>query len=248
MFLFLKNNRWIFILYAFFLVAFDLRGTDEKTILINSTPQQTQLMEVYTSQGCSSCVPAQNWINTFVDDPRLWKKIIPVVFHVDYWDYLGWMDPFASKKFTQRQHQHKNQNHINSIYTPEFIINHQEWRGWFHGEKLFENDRLKGMLSAKIEGNQVFVSYDGDEKQLILEVAILGFGFETQVLRGENRNKKLVENFTVIHLQKLNFDHGSWQFELPAKLDHSAKKYAIALWIYSRIDGGFVQAAGGWLS
>lgn len=47
------------------------------------------LLEVYTSQGCSSCPPAEHWLGKFVDDPRLWRQFIPINFHVDYWDYLA---------------------------------------------------------------------------------------------------------------------------------------------------------------
>jgi hypothetical protein len=55
---------------------------------------RVNLLEMYSSQGCSSCPPAERWLNQFTADPDLWKRFIPVVFHVDYWDDIGWKDPF----------------------------------------------------------------------------------------------------------------------------------------------------------
>lgn len=50
---------------------------------------RTTLLELYTSEGCSSCPPADRWLSTLKDDPRLWKEVVPIAFHVDYWNYLG---------------------------------------------------------------------------------------------------------------------------------------------------------------
>lgn len=75
--------------------------------LLNAAPVQfqsgliqTSLLELYTSEGCSSCPPAEAWISGLKEGRRLWKDLVPVAFHVDYWDHLGWNDPFASKAYT----------------------------------------------------------------------------------------------------------------------------------------------------
>src|SRR5690348_8781739 len=64
---------------------------------------QTPLLELYTSEGCSSCPPAEAWLSQLKKSPKLWKDFVPVSFHVDYWDYLGWKDPFAMKAYSRRQ-------------------------------------------------------------------------------------------------------------------------------------------------
>ncbi|MCK5360690.1 MAG: DUF1223 domain-containing protein, partial [Gammaproteobacteria bacterium] len=51
---------------------------------------KVNLVELYTSEGCSSCPPAEKWMNNLKDDPRLWQHFVPLAFHVDYWDYIGW--------------------------------------------------------------------------------------------------------------------------------------------------------------
>src|SRR3954451_5035298 len=68
-----------------------------------SGSEQTALIELYTSEGCSSCPPAEAWLTQWKDDAGLWKRFVPIAFHVDYWDRLGWRDRFASKQWTERQ-------------------------------------------------------------------------------------------------------------------------------------------------
>ena len=53
---------------------------------------RTTLLELFTSEGCSSCPPAEKWLSQLKSNPDLWKKIVPIAFHVDYWDHLGWRD------------------------------------------------------------------------------------------------------------------------------------------------------------
>src|SRR3954447_8070401 len=73
-------------------------------IRLESTVNQASLLELYTSEGCSSCPPAERWFSALKNNPELWLKLVPVAFHVDYWDSLGWKDPYASKSYTDRQH------------------------------------------------------------------------------------------------------------------------------------------------
>src|ERR1043166_1377606 len=68
-----------------------------------SSEQRTPLIELYTSEGCSSCPPAEAWLSKLKTEAGLWKDFVPVAFHVDYWDHLGWRDRFASAVFTERQ-------------------------------------------------------------------------------------------------------------------------------------------------
>ena len=68
-----------------------------------SGPQKVSLLELYTSEGCSSCPPAETWLSRLTTDGRLWKEIVPVAFHVDYWDDLGWKDRYAKQEYTSRQ-------------------------------------------------------------------------------------------------------------------------------------------------
>ena len=111
-------------------------GQTDNVLVFDSGREQTIFIELFTSQGCSSCPPAEKWLNALARHPDLWNEIIPVAFHVDYWDKLGWRDSYASGSHTRRQYQYRSENRIHSVYTPCFLINGKEWRGWLSGYKL----------------------------------------------------------------------------------------------------------------
>src|ERR1051326_5468046 len=67
---------------------------------------QNSLIELFTSEGCSSCPPAEKWLSALKTNQDLWKKTIPVAFHVDYWNHLGWRDRFSKPEFTSRQQRY----------------------------------------------------------------------------------------------------------------------------------------------
>lgn len=79
---------------------------------------QAVVVELYTSQGCSSCPPADEFLAALAADPR----IIPLALHVDYWDYIGWEDSFGDPKFTDRQKAYARQVGSRTIYTPQLIV------------------------------------------------------------------------------------------------------------------------------
>lgn len=76
------------------------------------------VVELYTSQGCSSCPPADAYFATLVDDPA----VLPLALHVDYWDYIGWEDRFADPAFTLRQKSYARAAGSRMIYTPQMIV------------------------------------------------------------------------------------------------------------------------------
>src|SRR5689334_522273 len=89
------------------------------------------LIELFTSEGCSSCPAAEKWLGALKSNQDLWRKIVPVAFHVDYWDRLGWRDRFAKPEFTARQQRYAAAWGGDAVYTPGFVINGKEWRSWF---------------------------------------------------------------------------------------------------------------------
>src|SRR5882724_9952122 len=103
----------------------------QNTLLtFQSSGKQTALIELYTSEGCSSCPPAEIWLSRLKESPGLWNDFVPMAFHVDYWDYLGWRDPWANKSFSDRQRSYAEGSRSDSIYTPGFVLNGKEWRDW----------------------------------------------------------------------------------------------------------------------
>lgn len=92
-----------------------------------SSERTTTLVELFTSEGCSSCPPAEKRLAALRMHPGLWTEFVPVAFHVDYWHRLGWPDRFARPEFTKRQHAYASEWRASSVYTPCFVLGGREW-------------------------------------------------------------------------------------------------------------------------
>ncbi|MEL4282579.1 MULTISPECIES: DUF1223 domain-containing protein [Shewanella] len=225
------------------------------------------IIELYTSQGCSSCPPAEAWLAEQFNKTDLWQKYFPLAFHVTYWDYLGWKDIFGQRAFSERQYQHLNQKHTRQVYTPQFVINAKESRGWFSGELsgLFTEAQPEvGVLKVRIANQQLEASFvpqpiwaqDKDLHRARLHLALVGSGFTTEIKRGENRHKQLPHDFVVLSLQSLpastvltGVTDPALQFTqsldaIPASA-LNAPRLAWVAWL--TLNEEPIQAVGGWL-
>ncbi|MCB6177441.1 DUF1223 domain-containing protein [Rhodobacter sp. Har01] len=88
------------------------------TLALGAQAENLVIVELYTSQGCSSCPPADEFVERLAADP----KVLPLSLHVDYWDYIGWADSFAQGRFTDRQKAYARAIGSRTIYTPQFIV------------------------------------------------------------------------------------------------------------------------------
>ena len=214
----------------------------------SSNNHNTQLVELYTSQGCSSCPPADHWLTQWKQRPQLWSELIPVAFHVDYWDWIGWQDRFASPAFGLRQRTHKKQGAIKSVYTPGFVVDGKEWRGWFEGRPLPPPLHKQGTLTAELNNQRITLRYQNEEQPLTsnlqVQVVLLGFDLETPVLRGENTNRTLKEDFVVLWHTTAD-DNSSWSFALPDRSSLPTQKLGFAAWTTLRGSGRPLQVVGG---
>lgn len=219
---------------------------------LRSGESQATLLELFTSEGCNSCPPADRWFSGLKDHPRLWKDLVPVAFHVDYWNYLGWEDRFASPVYAQRQRSFKSQGAARAVYTPGMMALGQEWRDWRYGRALPGSEEQTGVLSVSIDGDDFQAAFDtGSEakahKNPELHVAVLGFGLQTPVKAGENRGELLEHDFVVLGYVRVR-GPGPWQLPLPeAPHTEQAEKLAVAAWVSPRGSVTPLQAVGGWL-
>jgi hypothetical protein len=226
-----------------------------QTLHFESPGPRVSLLELYTSEGCSSCPPADSWISTMRDDPRLWREVIPVAFHVDYWDYIGWKDRFASPVYGDRQRDYARNRHVSTVYTPGFVLAGKEWRSWFRRPVLTVDNRVAaGKLELRVNGQQARASFTPSVPiggELEMHVAILGFDLSSEVRSGENGGRTLDHDFVVLGYRSLateknNAVHTA-SFTLPA-VNVDSKRKAIAAWLSVPGDPSPVQAVGGWLN
>ncbi len=215
-------------------------------------------IELFTSQGCSSCPPADAWLSEFTQEKGLWQEYFPIAFHVSYWDYIGWKDPYASRRFSQRQYDHLNLLNIRQVYTPQFVVNGKEWKGWFKRifGNTFEQPKTKvGSLSTKLVDGQLDLSFSSirslDDTKVTLHLALLGADLLTRVTRGENRNKQLKHDFTVLNHQvfqpQVNDNFASYSGPMAEILDAETLAPKLALVIWAEVDGKPLQAVASWL-
>jgi hypothetical protein len=215
------------------------------------------LVELYSSEGCSSCPPAEAWLNHLQNTPGLWKDLFPVAFHVDYWDGLGWPDRFARADYTQRQRDYAARLGQDSVYTPEFIVNGLEWRrGWFSGQAFPEDGAQKsGELSVTVGRDKKLSAVYRPaaiqtEQPLALNVALLGFNLVTDVKRGENGGRKLEHDFVVLGFGStamIKSGHGFQCGPVEMKSSTDDMPGAVVAWV-STGDGAILQVTGGWLT
>lgn len=219
-----------------------------------SGPQQTSLVELYTSEGCSSCPPAEAWLSRQKQNPALWKQFVPLAFHVDYWDRLGWRDRFSSKQWTERQSRYAALWKSESIYTPAVVVNGREERGWSGSNPSQPNDKRIGILRVTTDDGKNFaVSFHpekGSEANWEAHLALLGSGISTKVESGENGGRTLAHDFVVLDLRdaSLNSDAGPGRARLTtATTVEPVTRRAVAAWVTEPGRLVPVQATGGWL-
>jgi len=225
-------------------------ASDPKTF--ESSETQSSLIELFTSERCSSCPPAEKWMSGLKSSQDLWKKTVPIAFHVDYWDRLGWRDRFAKSEFTSRQQHYAAAWGGDSVYTPAFVVDGKEWRGWFGGNAVPTTSTKVGVLRVSLGDDgtlsATFVPETIQPRALALNVALLGNDLESDVKRGENSGRKLHHDFVVLDLIKIDMANESnrWTGSVAVPMrSGNDKPSALAAWITENATP--IQATGGWL-
>jgi hypothetical protein len=228
-------------------------GSTPPATTFESDETQNSLIELFTSEGCSSCPPAEKWLSGLKSNQDLWKKIIPVAYHVDYWDRLGWRDRFAKPEFTLRQKRYAATWGGDSVYTPAFVVNGKEWRGWFGTNATPTSSTKVGVFRVSLGGDgKLSARYVPETRQprgLALNVALLGNDLQSDVKRGENSGRKLRHDFVVLDLIKMDMasESNGWtgSVALPMRFGDD-KPSALAAWITENETP--IQVVGGWLN
>jgi hypothetical protein len=175
-----------------------------------SPPHAVALLELYTSEGCNSCPPADRWLSRIAREGPGADNVVPLAFHVDYWDRLGWKDRFASARFTERQYALARQAGSRAVYTPGVFLNFQEFRGWgsarfgdalraINGKPARADIRLEldAPATAQLAIKAHFRLKPGVPEKGQAFVALYENRLSTDVKAGENRGVTLRHDYVV---------------------------------------------------
>lgn len=158
----------------------------------------TPVIELYTSEGCSSCPPADKWASSLKS-----SGAVVQAFHVGYWDYIGWVDRFAAPAHTSRQREVAATNQLRGIYTPQVVQNGKDWPGW-HASKAI----LAGDKAARVSITLKQVDADRFEARVTTAAGagalpwsaywtVTENGHNSKVQAGENAGEFLKHDFVV---------------------------------------------------
>lgn len=158
-----------------------------------SGAQPPAVVELYTSEGCSSCPPADRWLSALKGRP----DVLAMAFHVNYWDRLGWPDRFANAATTERQHRLQRAGGWPYVYTPQVLLNGRDLRGW-HGAALPRPPASAVSVAMVREGNTVRADISGPPSQRLAGYwAVLEDGHVSRVKAGENAGETLAHDHVV---------------------------------------------------
>jgi hypothetical protein len=221
-------------------------------LTFESPDTRVGLIELYTSEGCSSCPRAEAWISALKDRPGLWDQFVPVAFHVDYWNYLGWTDRFSSPEFTRRQREYAAQWKASTIYTPAFVLNGEEWRPV--AALPSSSKQRPGKLRLRVgTGKRLEVSFTSGvdwDGPLVVEIAPMANDVRTKVQRGENAGRQLQHDFVALALISGVLEpsgDGKYAAELSLPDSTTVPMASIAAWVRPANSLVPIQAAGGWV-
>ena len=194
-----------------------------------ASAQNPVIVELFTSQGCSSCPAADKNLAEIVERAeKNGQEVLGLSFHVDYWNYIGWKDPYSKKEFTERQKMYASALNLESIYTPQMIVNGQaEFIGSDEEkcareikEALKQNGQYQIIVTGiKNEGKKILISYSLDKTPInsSVNIALVERNVSNDVTRGENAGRKLshknvVRSFATAVAQK----SGNLELAIPA--------------------------------
>ncbi len=215
-----------------------------KTVPDNEKTKGFVVMELFTSQGCSSCPPADALLAEYAAEHN--EHIIPLSFHVDYWNRLGWADPFSSKSYSERQQWYSQHLPKGSVYTPQLIVNgkveavgnnRKAVNNLVQGELVNEKTENVTVKDFAIDKNAINFHYitANINKNEVLNIALVQKQATTHIKAGENEgvtitNHNIVRSFATQPIS----NEGAGSITLPPMFKPS--EYALVLYIQNKND------------
>jgi hypothetical protein len=211
------------------------------------------VIELFTSEGCSSCPPADDLVAK-IEKESADKPVYILAYHVDYWNRLGWKDQFSSAEYSKRQNDYANYLHLQSVYTPQIVVN---GKTEFVGS---EESTLRNAIKNSIQQtsasqlalnvlqtgqNQVNIKYntEGTDRNIVLLIALVQKNAQTKVERGENGGRTLSHVQIVRKLQIVSLNGNSGQANIALPNDFDKAKWEIIGLLQNESNGAVTGAA-----
>lgn len=195
--------------------ASHMAATAAMTCEARSPSHRVALVELFTSEGCSSCPPADRWLSKLTRAGLGFDKVVPLSLHVTYWDYIGWQDPYAQPQFTSRQRDYARQRGTTTVYTPQVVLAGQDFPGWSGGafdREIAQLQMQPATARIELQGSAVGSALQlkvktarlpaasaaaGSGQAEQLHLAVFEMGLQSKVTRGENRGETLTHDYVV---------------------------------------------------
>jgi hypothetical protein len=233
-------------------------GAESRRLTAQSGPHTVAVLELYTSEGCNSCPPADTLVSSLPTRGFPPDQLVPLALHVDYWDSLGWPDRFAQPIFTQRQRTIAAQQRQRTVYTPQIVLQGQDFRDWRSlGEQVQRINRLPARanitlqvvenLPAALEVLAEAVVPDTAARQhAVMYVALYENNLRSVVTAGENKGHTLRHDFVTRQwVGPLAVDAQGmvrWQRRLPLDKDWQPAHLGIVVLVQQQHNSDVLQA------
>ena len=235
--------------YLLFALIFftSLAEADGQLLTAKSPEHRVSLLELYTSEGCSSCPPADNFLSGLQKAGVSNNQLIPLEFHVTYWDYIGWKDPFASPVNDDRQRRIAHNDQDKRIYTPQYLLNGSDYRDYEHFSEnvrrvILQIAEVRLTLNASNTKQQTKVELKtdlsaSDVDDVIFYLVLYENELVSDVKDGENEGETLRHNYVVRKIHgpfEQNKKNKSATFQQVIQLDKEWKQKDLGLVAYAQ--------------
>lgn len=219
-----------------------------------SGPRTAALVELYTSEGCSSCPPADRQMRLIRQLVGADADVVPLSLHVDYWDAIGWKDRFAQARFGQRQSWLVQASGQNTVYTPQFFVSGSEIRDWRSGlsEKVRRVNAMPAAANLRLRAELspagtlvVRASTQSQRDSAALYLAVAESGLTSSVSRGENAGATLAhDNVVRVLVGPTRLSGGELQVvrEIPISPTWNADQIDVVAFVINERTGEVLQA------
>jgi hypothetical protein len=224
-----------------------------------SAEHEVALFELYTSEGCDSCPPADRWFSTLARGSDA-GHAVALAFHVDYWDRLGWRDRFGSAAYTARQHDQATRQHASFVYTPQVLLQGEDFSWRSPGQPAAAIAAINARPArAKIElaadpaasdaatvEVRVRIGEPRDRAHAAIAVALVQDGLASEVKAGENAGRRLEHDHVVRqwHTSTARFDAAGVATErIVLSLPRDSGPLSVVAFVENDSTGSVLQAA-----